>query len=52
LVWTLWPDTARVRSLALVEGQMPRVYGVEATRRLREAERATGWHLPIVAMTA
>jgi two-component system sensor histidine kinase/response regulator len=32
--------------------QMPVVDGYDATRAIREAERATGRHVPIVAMTA
>jgi CheY-like chemotaxis protein len=31
---------------------MPEMDGFEATRRLRERERDTGAHLPVVAMTA
>jgi CheY-like chemotaxis protein len=31
---------------------MPEMGGVEATRRIREQERETGRHIPIVAMTA
>jgi len=38
--------------LALIDVQMPEVDGLEATALIRAAERVTGRHLPIVAMTA
>jgi CheY-like chemotaxis protein/nitrogen-specific signal transduction histidine kinase len=38
--------------LVLLDLEMPRVGGLEATRRIREQERRTGGHLPIVALTA
>jgi CheY-like chemotaxis protein len=38
--------------LVLMDCQMPEMDGFEATRRLRERERDTGAHLPVVAMTA
>jgi CheY-like chemotaxis protein len=31
---------------------MPKLNGLEATQRLRERERATGRHVPIIALTA
>jgi signal transduction histidine kinase/CheY-like chemotaxis protein len=38
--------------LVLMDVQMPVMGGFEATRAIREQERITGRHLPIVAMTA
>ena len=38
--------------LALMDLQMPEMDGLEATSRIRERERATGAHLPIIALTA
>ena len=38
--------------LALMDVQMPELDGLEATRAIREKEKTTGAHLPIVAMTA
>ncbi|MFV1964515.1 MAG: response regulator [Pirellulaceae bacterium] len=38
--------------LALMDVQMPQMDGFQATRMIREREKATGTHLPIVAMTA
>jgi signal transduction histidine kinase len=38
--------------LILMDVQMPRMNGFEATAAIREIERASGGHIPIVAMTA
>lgn len=38
--------------LVLMDVQMPEINGYEATACVREKERATGHHLPIIAMTA
>jgi two-component system, sensor histidine kinase and response regulator len=38
--------------LVLMDIQMPVMGGVEATQRIRDAERQSGGHIPIIAMTA
>ena len=38
--------------LVLMDVQMPEMDGLEATRRMRENEKQTGKHLPIIALTA
>ncbi len=38
--------------LVLMDIMMPEMDGLQATARIREGERATGAHIPIVAVTA
>jgi two-component system, sensor histidine kinase and response regulator len=38
--------------LVLMDVQMPEMGGLEATQAIREKEKTTGGHLPIIAMTA
>jgi CheY-like chemotaxis protein/HPt (histidine-containing phosphotransfer) domain-containing protein len=45
----LQPDSF---DLVLMDIQMPVMGGVEATQKIRDAERKTGGHIPIIAMTA
>ncbi len=44
--------TGREFAAVFMDCHMPVLDGLEATRRIRAAERATGRHVPIVAMTA
>jgi PAS domain S-box-containing protein len=44
--------TARAFDLILMDVQMPEVDGLEATAKVREWEKGSGRHVPIVAMTA
>lgn len=37
--------------LVLMDGQMPKLDGFETTRRIREMEKETGKHVPIIAIT-
>jgi CheY-like chemotaxis protein len=39
-------------SLILMDVQMPNLDGIEATAAIREQEKVTGEHIPIIAMTA
>ena len=48
--WRLW-NIAEF-DLILMDVQMPEMGGLEATAIIREKEKATGTHIPIVAMTA
>jgi two-component system sensor histidine kinase/response regulator len=49
----VWGDPHNPRiDLILMDVQMPNVGGIEATRTIREKEKLTGNHIPIVAMTA
>lgn len=48
LEWLATHDCA----LVIADCQMPGMDGYEMTRRIRESEKATGQHLPIIAVTA
>ncbi len=43
--------SGRVYDLVLMDGQMPKMDGFETTRRIREMEKTSGKHVPIIAIT-
>lgn len=44
--------TGKPYQLVLMDWRMPDMDGLECTKRIREKERLSGGHLPIIAMTA
>ncbi|RQW88496.1 MAG: response regulator [Geobacter sp.] len=49
---SLWESNREEYDLILMDVQMPRMDGLQATRKIREQEEALGSRVPIVAMTA
>ena len=47
-----WLQQGNLPDLIVADIQMPKMDGYEATRKIREYEKETGKHIPIVAMTA
>jgi len=45
-------NTANPFDLVLMDGQMPKMDGLTATRAIRQREQSSGNHIPIIAMTA
>jgi len=49
----LWEETqSRQFDIILMDVQMPEMDGLQAAARIRERERGTGAHIPIIAVTA
>ncbi len=45
-------DGQKPFDLILMDAQMPEMDGIEATQRIRDIERGSGKHIPIIALTA